>query len=84
MTTIEEKIETSLIGTLFDIERVKQTLEKVVGKPAKWVDSKIDDGTDDDETEDEYIMMDSFDCGELYIRVFYGNNSFEITYVDIN
>ena len=78
---IEEKIQTALIGTIFDIGSVKKTLEKVLNKPAKWVDSKISDGADEDDTENEYIMLDTFECGDYYIRVCYGDGNREIGYV---
>ena len=46
----------------------------------RFVDEKIDDGCDSDE--DEYVMMRSYDAGEFYVRIYYGNNTRTVTYVD--
>lgn len=53
------------------------------------VDSKIDDGADNEE--DNYIMMDAYDViigtehfnTIYYVRMFYGDVSGEIGYVDV-
>lgn len=47
----------------------------------KECDEGIDDGIDDDDCEDEYIMYESFDIQtdfgrDIHVILYYGNNSF--------
>ena len=70
-----------------DIEEVEEYL-KTFGE-LHFCDEKIDDGIDDDECEDEYVMLRSFDLdtpngNHYYIRLYYGNNSWLFTYFDID
>ena len=85
--TLTEKIQTELIGSRFDsITETEEILTQLVGKNVSWYDSNIDDGVDDDETEDTYIMRDAFSTNDdkIIIRIYYGNVTGEITYVSVN
>lgn len=85
--TLTEKIQTELIGSRFDsITETEEILTKLVGKNVSWYDSNIDDGVDDDETEDAYVMRDAFstDDDKINIRIYYGDVTREITYVSVN
>ena len=79
--------EADLIASLedSDVDEVVDML-KAHGE-VKFVDEKIDDGVDDDESEDEYVMMRSYnlttpDGHKFYIRLYYGNNSYKFTAYD--
>ena len=50
-----------------------------------WYDTVIDDGADDDETEDQYVMRACFESerGDVVVRVYYGDVTEEIGYVDV-
>ena len=81
------KVQTSLIGAKnLGVEWLKGELSKIVGKPCECYDSKIDDGADDDETEDQYVMKDcfQFEDSPITIRVYYGDVTREIGYVDVS
>lgn len=80
---INKEIETALIGAKFKEEQIACTLSEIVGAYASCYDTKIDDGSDDDDSENEYIMKS---CFEFYnstfeVLVYYGNNTREIGYV---
>ena len=84
--TLTEKIQTALIGSDFmGVEDTENLLAEIVGEPVLWYDTKIDDGADDDETEDTYVMRACFATqkGDITIRVYYGNVTEEIGYVDV-
>lgn len=79
--------EADLISNLeeSDVDTVVDML-KFYGD-VRFVDEKIDDGVDDDECEDEYVMMRSYDLKtpdghKFYIRLYYGNNSYKFTAYD--
>lgn len=79
--------EADLISSLedSDVDEVVDML-KFYGE-VRFVDEKIDDGVDDDECEDEYVMMRSYDLKtpdghKFYIRLYYGNNSYKFTAYD--
>ena len=83
---LTDKIQTSLIGAKhLGIEWLTNTLNELTGYDFTNYDSCIDDGADDDETEDEYVMRDSFsdDVRCIYVRVYYGDVTREIGYVDV-
>ena len=86
MLTLTEKIQTALIGSDYmgcdDTERL---LSEIVGRKVSWYDTVIDDGADDDETEDQYVMRACFstDRDDIIIRVYYGDLTEEIGYVDV-
>lgn len=80
------KIETEFIGGHYEgIEETEKILSKIVGKDIKWYDTKIDDGVDDDETEDTYVMKACFSTEDnsIIVGIYYGDVSEEIGYVNI-
>ena len=85
--TLAEKIQTELIGSRYDsATEMEAILTQIVGENVSWYDSNIDDGVDDDETEDMYVMRDAFstDDNKINIRIYYGDMTGEITYVSVN
>ena len=65
-----------------DVDTVEEALQKF-GK-LHSCDEGIDDGIDDDDCEDEYLMYASFDLttkdgNSFHIILYYGNNSFLFT-----
>ena len=85
--TLAEKIQTELIGSRYDsTTEMEEILTQIVGENVSWYDSNIDDGVDDDETEDMYVMRDAFstDDDKINIRIYYGDMTGEITYVSVN
>lgn len=77
---IEQRIEDVLmiVGTIDKAE----TALSLFGEP-RFVDEKIDDGLDENEDGDTYLMMRSYDVGIHYVRIFYGDNSGKIGCVDV-
>lgn len=85
--TLTEKIQTSLIGAMFPgVEETEDILSDIIGRPVICYDVVIDDGADDDETEDQYVMRACFstDNDDIQVRVYYGDVTEEIGYVDVN
>ena len=83
---ITEKIQNHFIGAKnLGIEWAKTELESLVGNKCECYDSCIDDGADDDETEDTYVMRDcfTFEDSNLVVRIYYGDVTREIGYVDV-
>ena len=84
--TKEEQIQNEFIGSKMNhIDEAVRILTRIVGKQARCYDVKIDDGVDDDETEDTYVMVACFDfegC-ETTVHIYYGDVTREIGYVDI-
>ena len=87
MKTITEKIQDAFIGAEYlGAQRMEEELTELVGLQMYCYDSVIDDGADDDETEDQYVMRDCF-ADEQYaitVRVYYGDVTGEIGYVDVD
>ncbi|MBQ0090901.1 MAG: hypothetical protein KBT27_16370 [Prevotellaceae bacterium] len=81
------KIQTTFIGSKFlGVEETEEELSKIIGEEISCYDSGIDDGADDDETEDTYVMYASFQSKEnprLTIRFYYGDVTEEIGCVDV-
>lgn len=67
-------------------EEIEKELTELVGCRARCYDTKIDDGVDAEDSEDEYVMLSAFefDNSNIIVRVYYGNNTGEIGYVGIN
>jgi len=87
MMTLTEKIQTELIGADFPgVLETENLLSDIIGRPVTWYDTVIDDGADDDETEDQYVMRACFstDRDDIIVRVYYGDVTEEIGYVDVN
>lgn len=85
--TLTEKIQTALIGADFPgVMETEQILSDIIGCPVQWYDTVIDDGADNDETEDQYVMRACFstDRDDITIRVYYGDVTEEIGYVDVS
>ena len=80
---INNEIQKALIGSKFDEENVACTISEIVGAYASCYDTKIDDGADDDDSENEYIMKSCFEFNNstFEVLVYYGNNTREIGYV---
>lgn len=84
--SIKELVENAFIGTKYqDDETTEKELEKLLGGKWRCYDTKIDDGVDDDETEDEYIMVSCFENeqGNVDILIYYGDATNEITYTNV-
>lgn len=86
MTTLEEKILTSFIGSDWNgEEETAKMLNEIVGIKCECYDMDIDDGVDGDETEDTYIMYASFrfENTPLVVSIYYGDVTEEIGYVEV-
>lgn len=67
-------------NNMCEVEEILDRLQ--YGVDFEFVDEKIDDACDDD-SEDEYVMMRSYnfyleDGKQFYVRFYYGNNTCEI------
>ena len=81
------KIQTALIGSKYwGADGIEEYLEEITGHKAVCYDTDIDDGADDDETEDTYVMKSCFDIADIHtiVRVYYGDVTEEIGYVSVN
>ena len=80
---IKEKLETELIGAKYSASMVEDTIQESTGDKGELYDTNIDDGVDDDETEDQYVMKSSFTIGNgtFNVHVYYGDVTNEIGYV---
>lgn len=70
-----------------DIATVAEQL-KSLGN-LRFIDETIDDGIDDENCEDEYIIkrvytLTAQDGNEYDIRLYYGNNTMELTYYTVS
>jgi hypothetical protein len=83
---IEREIQREFIGASYDGWDVAEgILKEIIGESVRFYDKGIADGVDEDETEDTYVMYDSFETfdGELTIRIFYGDVTREVGYVSV-
>lgn len=83
---IKELVEETFIGANYNgDEETEKELSNLLGGKWRCYDTKIDDGVDDDETEDEYIMVSCFENeqGNVDILIYYGDVTDEITYVQV-
>lgn len=81
------KIQTALIGSKYwGVDGIEEYLEEITGHKAEWYDTDIDDGADDDETEDTYVMKACFEIADIntIVRVYYGDVTKEIGYVQVS
>ena len=86
MATLKEKIETTFIGSDWKgEEETAETLKEIVGLKCECYDTGIDDGVDDDESDDAYIMYASFrfENSPLVVRIVYGDVTEEIGDVEV-
>lgn len=84
---IKREIEQEFIGGNYGgTTATEEILTEIIGKPVEWYDSVIDDGVDDDETEDEYIIKECFSTKDdkIIVRIYYGNVTDEIGYVTVD
>lgn len=87
MMTLTEKIQTALIGSDYmGISEAEKLLSSIIGRNVSHYDTCIDDGADDDETEDQYVMRACFstDNDDIIVRIYYGDVTEEIGYVDVS
>lgn len=80
------KIQNEFIGSRYGgIEMTEVILSHIAGEKIEWYETKIDDGADDDETEDTFVMKACFttEDNSIDIGIYYGNVREEIGYVDI-
>jgi hypothetical protein len=83
---LKQQIENEFIGGHYEGDKeTEKILSKIVGKPVKCYDTKIDDGVDDDECEDEYIMKSCFSTEDdkIIVGIYWGDVSEEIGYVNV-
>ena len=84
---ITNKVQGEFIGAKYGgCNWAEEELTKIVGRPITQYDVCIDDGADDDETEDQYVMRSCFsdESSRLTIRIYYGDVTREIGYVDVS
>ena len=87
MMTLTEKIQSAFIGAKYPgINAIEEELSDLTGMKMIWYDTCIDDGADGDETEDQYVMRACFEnvSGSLVVRIYYGDVTEEIGYVDVS
>ena len=81
------KIQDALIGAKYQgCLWAEEELTNLVGHSVCQYDEVIDDGADDDETEDQYVMRACFEDEEqtMTIHIYYGDVTREIGYVDVS
>lgn len=85
-------MEKKLTKSLFDNETIDNVegIAEREGFISNFVDEKIDDGIDDEDDGNEYVMMRSYtftqkdnSSNRYYVRFFYGDVDNIITYVEI-
>lgn len=83
---IKQEIEREFIGGRYDgISATEEILSNIVGQVVKHYDTCIDDGVDEDETEDVYVMKACFSTSDsqLKIGIYYGDVTEEVGYVNV-
>lgn len=83
---MEKKIREYFDGREFTTEEdIEKELTELVGHKAHCYDTKIDDGVDDEDEEDEYVMLSAFEFDDINIivRMYYGDVTNEITYITV-
>ena len=84
---LTQRIQDNFIGAKYlGASWAEGELSNIVGKKCVAYDSVIDDGADGDETEDQYVMRDCFEFenSRLTCRIYYGDVTMEIGYVDVS
>lgn len=80
------KVQNEFIGEHYQgDEETEHILTHIAGEPIKWYDTVIDDGIDDDDCEDEYVMRSCFSTEDdkIIVRIYYGDVSEKIDYVNV-
>lgn len=83
---IEREIRNEFIFEIYDGETAtEEILTEIIGKAVEWYDTDYDDGIDDDESEDSYVMKSCFSTkdNEYVIRFYYGDVTDKIGCVDV-
>lgn len=84
---LTERVQSELIGSKrLSVDSLCSRLEEIFKNKVNCYDSKISDGADEDETEDQYVMVDCFEVENTSytIRVYYGDVTDEIGYADVS
>lgn len=84
---IKQEIEREFIGGRYDgITTTEEILTNIVGQSVKHYDTCIDDGVDEDETEDVYVMKACFSTSnsQFKIGIYYGDVTEDIGYVNVD
>lgn len=83
MKTMENKIKEFLDENLFfsSDEEFAEKLTEKTGVKCRCYDSGIDDGIDDENCEDEYLIYSSFEfqSANLSLTIYYGDQTNKIT-----
>ena len=85
-TSFPDIVQREFIGAKYDcIDDAREILTKLYGSDVFFIDRRIADGADDDNPENTYIMVDTFetDDNEYIFRICYGNVDREIGYVEV-
>ena len=83
---LTKKIQTEFIGSDYKVvSETEKMLSDICGEPVTWCDTCIDDGADNDEAESQCVMKACFSNNNdsIIIRIYYGNVTEEIGYVDV-
>ena len=83
---IIEEIRNEFDYEIYDGETAtEEILSEIIGKAVEWYDTDYDDGIDDDESEDSYVMKSCFSTkdNEYVIRIYYGDVTEKIGCVDV-
>lgn len=83
---VSDRVIGKFVGAKYQGESTTiSELKEITGLEFTCYDAGIDDGADDDETEDKYVMKACFSTEDdhLFVRVYYGDVTGEIGYVDV-
>jgi hypothetical protein len=81
---IRRKFETEFINTKFNgIENMKEKVENLLNEKVLNYDTFIDDGADDDDDENDYIIRTWYKTKSYMVRFFYGDINMIIGYVSV-
>lgn len=84
--TIQERIAREFIGVQFNTTEIEKELSFLYGKEVYCLDTKISDSVEDEYSMDSYLMQSLFNIigSKETIRIYYGNNTNEITHIEIS
>ena len=82
---IEDAIILGVDGTFLGETETAELLSEITGMKARCYDHCIDNGCMEDE-EDDYVKCASFEFenSSITVNVYYGDNTLEIGYVEVN
>lgn len=82
--TIQEKLQTEFINTKFKgVEDMKEKVENLLNEKVLNYDTFIDDGADDDDDENDYIVRTWYKTKSYMVRFYYGDINMIIGYVSV-